>query len=88
MINIVAALEVLGAAASKEDATQLISDAKLLYGVYTSAKEGKADASAMSKSGELKPAVDALARTAAVASSIMADATSAQHVAALLESVE
>jgi hypothetical protein len=87
MINIIAALEVASAAASKEDAGQLLADAKLLYGVVQQAEAKTLDIQAMSKDGKLASVIAAGARTTAVANALMADPATAAHIATLLESI-
>jgi hypothetical protein len=87
MINVVAALEIAAAAASKESPIQLIDDAKTLYGVYQKAESKSLNFLALGKSGELAPIVAAAARVSRVANELMADKESAEDISELLASL-
>lgn len=87
MINILAALEIAAAAASKESPIQLIEDAKILYGVYQKSEAKTLDFLALGKSGELAPVIAAAARVSRVANDLMADKDSAEDISELLASI-
>ena len=84
-MNIIALLEVASAVASKGNASQTLSDARLLYGLY---QGGKPDLAAMTKVGTLEPAVAALRRLSATVDDLLLDKDHAPQVAALLESLQ
>lgn len=87
MIDILAVLSLAGAAAKTENPAQLVADAQLLYGLYEGAKDSKIDFAALAARGQLKPAIEALARLSAVANSLAQDQAQLRHITSLLCSV-
>jgi hypothetical protein len=87
MIDVLAALELVAAAASDENGGQLFADARLLYPAYTGLKAKTTTIESLAASGQLKPLVQAAARMTAVASKLVADPAQLKNIAALLSSI-
>jgi hypothetical protein len=87
-MDIIAAIEVAAATASRQDIGTTLADIKMLYGVYDQVKTaGKIDIPAMERAKTLGPTIKALARTSALLDALQSDPQAGPHVAALLTSL-
>jgi hypothetical protein len=88
MLDVIAALSVATATTKVEGTGQLIEDAKLLYNFYNQAKSETVDFQKLVHSNELASLIDAIARTAHVASALMKDPDQSKNIASLLNSIK
>ena len=87
MVNLIAALKIAGAASKLESTPDLLSDAMILYGLYTEIKSGKFDLHQFASSARFKPSIIATANVLDVASELADDPEQLKNIIDLIESL-
>ena len=86
MIDLIAALGIIGAAAQTENAFQLIEDGKLVFAAYQQSKAGKFNPKTMPPA-DLKALIKSIGRLGNVASKLSDDPQQLNNIANLIVSL-
>ena len=87
MADWISGIELLGAIATQPNPGQVVADFRTLYAAYTDAKAKGLDVAGMVKAGTLQAEVGALARTATLTGTLLADKTHGPQLISFIESL-
>ena len=87
MADWLSGIELLGAVATQPNPGQVVADFRTLYAAYADAKANGLNIGAMVAAGTLTAEVGALARTATLAESLLADKTHGPQLVTFLKSI-